>query len=124
MMFAHRTVLVADDQSSSRESLREILRQSSFQMIGTANTTDETLDQVIQLQPDAVIIDVTLPGTVDALVAIKQMRRAQPFLSIFATGMMSQNMIVMEALSMGAADFFLKPFQLKTVHNCLQKNLG
>src|SRR5687767_6366612 len=100
MMFAHRTILVADDQSSSREELREILRQSCFQVVGMATTTDETLDKVAQLEPDALIMDVTLTGTTEALMAIKQLRRAQPFMSIIATGMMSQNGVVMEALTM------------------------
>lgn len=119
-----RTVLLADDQSSVRNELREILRQCHYTIVGEAANTDDALQKFETLRPDAVIMDVTLPGTLDALVAIDRMRRLDASAAILATGSASQNMIVMEALSMGAADFFLKPFKRRAVEDCLQRTLG
>ena len=123
-MFIDRTVLIADDQSTSREQLRDVLRCSGYLVLGECRSSDDALDKFERLMPDVVIIDVTLPGTRDALVTIQHMFRTRPNVSIFAIGSASQGPVMMEALSMGAVDFFLKPFQHRTVHSCLQRNLG
>lgn len=119
-----RTVLIADDQSTPRDELREILRRAGYTVVADSRSTDDTLEKFERYQPDAVIIDVALPGTLDALVAIQRMHRANLSVAIFVTGTASQNNILMESLSMGALDFFLKPFQQGSVKLCLQRNLG
>ena len=55
---------------------------------------------------------------------LTEMRRMKPEAVIVATGTASQGPVLMEALTMGAADFLMKPFQLRTVHNCFQQNIG
>jgi two-component system chemotaxis response regulator CheY len=122
-MFFNRTVLLADDQGTERTLLHEMMRKSGFSIVAESGNTDDTLDKFDRLRPDVVVIDVTLPGTWDALVVIQRMRRLQPDTAIFATGMASQNTIIMEAMSMGAMDFFLKPLQQASVQACLQRNL-
>ncbi|MFN3648337.1 MAG: response regulator transcription factor [Armatimonadota bacterium] len=123
-MLFHRTFLLLDDHSGSREELRGIIRHAGATILGTAGTTDEALERVAQLRPDAVVIDVNLPGTYDPIVTIQRMRRLVPELTVFCTGSASQSAVMMEALSMGASDFFLKPLQQRTVSDCLQRNLG
>jgi two-component system, chemotaxis family, chemotaxis protein CheY len=122
-MFFNRTVLLADDQSPERTTMHEMFRRCGFTIVGESGNTDDTLDKFDRLRPDVVVIDVTLPGTWDALVVIQRMRRLQPDTAIFATGMASQNTIIMEAMTMGAMDFFLKPLQQASVQACLQRNL-
>lgn len=124
MSLVTRTVLIADDQSTPRDELREILRRSGYTVIADSHTTDDTLEKFERYEPDAVVIDVALPGTLDALVAIQRMHRANLSAAIFVTGTASQNNVVMEALSMGALDFFLKPFHQRSVNLCLQRNMG
>jgi DNA-binding NarL/FixJ family response regulator len=122
-MYNNRTVILADDQSPPRAQLRELLRNTGCTVVGEANNTDDLLDRYERLESDAVIIDVTLPGTVDALVAIRLLRQRNPTITILATGTASQDTVIMEALSMGATDFFLKPFHDRSVHLCFQKSL-
>ncbi len=122
-MFFNRTVLLADDQSACREQLREILRSLGCMIVAESRNTDDTLAKYEKFEPDLVIIDVTLLGSLDALVAIRQMWRANPQTTLLATGTASQNTIVMEALTMGASDFVLKPFNQRSVRACLERNL-
>lgn len=122
-MFFSRTVLLADDDSTSREGLRVPFQHAGLTVIGEARNTDDTLDKFERLEPDLVVMDVMLLGTIDALVAIKQMVRSPRKVVILATGTASQNDILMEALTMGATDFLIKPFQDRTVRNCLEHNL-
>ncbi len=123
-MFIHQTVLVADDQSSTREQLRDLLRATQCAVAGEAHSTDDTLFKFEQLRPNVVIIDVTLLGTLDALVAIQRMRRMDSDVAIFSTGTASQSGIIMESLSMGATDFFFKPYRQKAVRDCFERNIG
>jgi two-component system, chemotaxis family, chemotaxis protein CheY len=123
-MFVMPTILLVDDHSSSRQELHEIFRGAGYMVVGEARTTDDALDQLVRLQPDAVIMDVSLPGQTDPLMTIKQMRRLNPAAVILATGSASQGPVLMEALTMGAADFLMKPFQQRAVQDCLQQHVG
>lgn len=123
MRYINRNVLIADDQSPHRHQLREILRHTDCSIVAETRNTDDTLMKFESLQPDLVIIDITLLGTIDALVAIKRMYQSNPATAIFATASASQQGILMEAMSMGAIDFFLKPFKAHTVHAALERNL-
>ena len=124
MLYINRQVLIADDQSPPRQELREFLRHTGCAVVAECRSTDDVLMKFESLRPDVVIIDVTLLGTIDALVAIKRMKQADPSCSIFATAPTSQQGLLMEAMTMGAMDFMLKPFRQHSVHACLERNLG
>ncbi|HEU4753268.1 MAG TPA: response regulator [Armatimonadota bacterium] len=122
-MFFNRTLMLADDQSTDRITLHEMLRRTGLIVVAETANTDDALEKFERLRPDVVLMDVTLPGTWDALVVIQRMRRMHPEVTVLATGMASQNTVLMEAMTMGAQDFILKPFQQASVHACLQRNL-
>lgn len=123
MRYINRNVLIADDQSPPRHQLRELLRHTDCTIVGECRSTDDALMKFESLQPDVVIIDVTLLGTVDALIAIKRMCQSNPSVTVFATANASQQGVLMEAMTMGAVDFLLKPFKAHTVHAALERNL-
>ncbi len=123
-MILNRSILVVDDQTSMRAQMVEILRQSRYSVAGQTNNTDDALLKVEMLCPEAVIMDVSLPGYLDALIAMKRIRAQHPDVTIFATGSASQAPLLMESLTMGAVDFFMRPYQRRTVQNSLQRNLG
>jgi len=123
MLYINRQVLIADDQSPPRQQLREYLRNTGCAIVGECRSTDDLMLKFETLKPDVIFIDVTLIGTMDALVVIQRMRRMDPAVIIFATASASQSGVLMEAMTMGAADFILKPFQAHTVRSCLERNL-
>ena len=119
-----RSILIVDDQAAARLQLQEILRQARYSIAGHANNTDDALLKVEMLLPEALIMAVSLPGYLDSLVAMKRIRRLHPEVTIFATGSASQAPLLMEALTMGAEEFFMRPYQKRTIHNALQRCLG
>jgi two-component system chemotaxis response regulator CheY len=123
-MFIKRTVLLADDDATSRQQMLEILRHTGYSVVGQCSTTDDLLDKFDQLEPEVVIMDVTLFGTLSPLVAIQRLKRANFQATILATGSASQNGVMMEALSMGATDFLLKPFRDRAVKSSLEQNVA
>jgi len=123
-MFIHQSVLIADDHGPSRHELERALHTAGYLVAAEVQNTDDVLQRFQELQPDLVVMDVTLPGTLDPLVTIERLRRLSSRTMILVTGAPSQNTVLMEALSMGAVDFILKPFQGRSIRNCLQRNLG
>lgn len=124
MRFISKTILLADDQKAIREQLREILRRTDYGVAGEVSNTDDLLVKAEALRPDCVIVDVTLRGTLDALVAIRRLRERYDRMVILITGSASQNRVVMEALSLGATDFVLRPLRERAVHAALHRHLG
>jgi PAS domain S-box-containing protein len=64
------TVLVCEDDPQTREVISELLRSHGYAVIGAA-TGEEALDVATRATPDAVLMDLTLPG-VDGWTVIRQ----------------------------------------------------
>jgi two-component system chemotaxis response regulator CheY len=120
--FVSQDVIIADDSSGDRHVIREALRGTTYSIIGEVNTTDDLFMLADRYKPDLVFLDSCLPGTTDALVAIRELKRRHLGIVVIATGAMSQNAIVMESLTMGANDFMIKPLQPRAVRSCIEKN--
>lgn len=120
--FVSQDVIIADDSSGDRQVIREALRGTTYSIVGEVNTIDDLFMIADRHPPDLVILDATLPGTTDALVAIRQLKKRHLGVVVIAMGAMSQNAVVMESLTMGANDFMLKPLQPRQVRSCIEKN--
>ena len=55
------TIVVVDDDLSSRESLALLLQSEGASVI-TAHDAEEGVDAVLRTRPDAVVCDIDLPG--------------------------------------------------------------
>ena len=60
-----------------RTALDVLLRETEFEILGTAATGEETLQQVERLKPDAVLLDLQMPGGTGMEVLRKLDREAQ-----------------------------------------------
>jgi CheY-like chemotaxis protein len=80
---APRRVLVADDSTFMRRLLTQALRDAGFEVVGEAADGDEALDRFGDLTPDAVVLDLHMPGMSGTEVA-RQLRSADPSLVIVA----------------------------------------
>lgn len=57
-------VLIVDDHEIVREGIRRLLSQSrpDWQICGEANNGRQAIDSVKTLEPDVVVLDITMPG--------------------------------------------------------------
>jgi two-component system chemotaxis response regulator CheY len=118
-MWITRSALICDDQFHVRSELKEGLRYAGYTQVTEATNTDDSLAKWEKFEPDLAIMDVTLLGSMDALVTVRLMCQKRPQGIVLVTGTASQNPIVMEALTMGAVDFILKPLNMRAVRACL-----
>ncbi len=115
-------VLIVDDAAFMRMRSAKLLTECGFEVIEAENGLD-AVDKYEQHKPDAVLMDITMPG-MDGLEALKQIRSRDPNARVAMVTAMGQQAIVMEALKAGAKDFVLKPFQPDRIVGALKKILA
>ncbi len=101
-------LLVVDDEASVREALALVLDLSGFE-VRTASDGREAIRTLASDWPDAVILDVLMPG-LDGLEVCRRMRATgnrTPVLMLTARTEVSERV---EGLEAGADDYLAKPF--------------
>jgi len=105
-------ILVVDDERAVRESLRRALELEGYE-IELANDGQEALYRLeSQAEPDAVILDLLMPG-LDGLEVCKRLRRTGsklPVLMLTARDAVENRVAGLDA---GADDYLTKPFALE-----------
>jgi two-component system response regulator MprA len=104
-------VLVADDDRAVREALERALQLEGFE-VELAADGDATLAAVERRTPDAVVLDVMMPG-LDGLDVTRRLRRTGnrvPILLLTARDAVGDRV---EGLDAGADDYLPKPFALE-----------
>lgn len=65
-------VLIVDDQEPFRVAARMVVEATEgFEVVGEAETGEDSVDRARELSPDLVLMDVNLPG-IDGLAATRQ----------------------------------------------------
>jgi len=101
-------VLLADDHAILRSGLRLLLTsQNEFDVVGEASSGTEALTLAGQLQPDLILLDLSMPalGGLDALPAL---RKLVPSARILILTMHDDPQYLRQALKHGASGYVLK----------------
>jgi two-component system response regulator MprA len=105
-------VLVVDDERAVRESLRRALELEGYE-IELAGDGNEALYRLeTESHPDAVILDVLMPGK-DGLEVCRTIRRAGNTVPVLMLTARTQVEDRVEGLDAGADDYVTKPFALE-----------
>jgi two-component system response regulator MprA len=104
-------LLVVDDEQAVRDALRRALRLEGYD-VSLAGDGEEALESLAADEPDAVILDVLMPG-VDGLVVCRRLRERGsrvPVLLLTARDAVGDRVAGLDA---GADDYVVKPFALE-----------
>lgn len=120
-------VLIVDDAKFMRDKIREILETEDLQVAGEAENGEEAVLLYQELQPDLVIMDITMPVK-NGIEALKDMIQLNPKVKVIMCTAMRQKRIVVEVIEAGAKDFIVKPFEetkvVEAIHSaCARKCL-
>ncbi len=115
-------VLIVDDLAFIKIVLRDILEKSGFRVVGEASNGDEAIKLYQDKRPDAVLMDITMPG-MDGLTALKTIRQIDPGARVIICSALGQQRLIVQAIQLGAKDFIVKPFQPQRVVSALKKVL-
>jgi len=101
-------ILLADDHSLVRQGFRLILSaQPDMQIVGEAANGREAVELAAKLQPDIVIMDVTMPE-LNGIEATRRITTAAPRARVLALSMHKDSVYVREILRAGARGYLLK----------------
>ncbi len=105
-------VLVVDDETGVRESLRMLLKDDCE--VVTADGVDAGLRAMAELPMDLVLLDLVMPGK-SGLVFLEELQEradAPPVLVLTATKTVNT---AVEAMKLGASDYVTKPYEIEAL---------
>ena len=106
-----RTVLIVDDDPVQRRLYSEIIASMGFRAL-TADDGEGALDLLLDInnadKPDAVLLDLNMPG-VDGMTVMERVVPVQPDLPIVVLTGHGGVDIAVKAMRAGAGDFLVKP---------------
>jgi len=101
-------VVLCDDQPIVTEGLRVILRQAGdIEVVGVAEHGLEAVEQVGQLRPDVVLMDLRMP-VMNGIQATAQIRQQTPETRVLVLTTYDDDGWVFDAIRAGAAGYLLK----------------
>jgi DNA-binding NarL/FixJ family response regulator len=101
-------VLVADDQALVRGGFRMILdAQEDLEVVGEAEDGAQALEQVRELRPDVVLMDVRMP-VLDGIAATRRVVTEGLATRVLVLTTFDQDDVVYDAMKAGASGFLLK----------------
>jgi two-component system chemotaxis response regulator CheY len=71
------TILIADDSLFIREALCKFFQQDDFSVCGEAENGKEAVDKALELHPDLILLDLSMP-VMNGLEAARILRRMMP----------------------------------------------
>ncbi len=101
------TVIVVDDHDLFRGGLVSLLAERGVSVVGEAALASEAIALAVELDPDVVLMDLSMPG-MSGVEATQRLSVAAPRSRIIALTVMSDDRAVMEALLAGASGYLLK----------------
>lgn len=101
-------VFLADDHAIIRDGLKVFLEmQPSIQVIGEASNGRDAVDQVCQLTPDVVVMDISMPE-INGIEATRKITQSCPQVQVIILSMLGTPEHVFQALQAGAKGYLLK----------------
>lgn len=121
-----KRVLLADDERASSEIIRFFIQKHRLplEIVGETTRGDETVREVLRLQPDIVFLDIEMP-VFNGLQVMEMLQREykRDLTCIIVTAYDSFSYI-QKALRLHAADFLLKPILYEQFCETMERVLG
>lgn len=103
----HRIYVVEDHLILRKTLLKLLERESDLKVVGDTGSAAEALEQVVQVEPDLILVDISLPGT-NGIVLVEKLRKVLPALRCLMVSGHEESVYVKEALRVGARGYVMK----------------
>ena len=103
-----KKIVIAEDHNILRAGLKALLQSNpDFEIIGEADNGRDAIRRVIELKPDLVIMDLSMPG-MNGMDAIKEIKERMAEVRVLVLTVHSEEEYVMASLQAGANGYVLK----------------
>lgn len=100
-------LMLADDHRMLREGLSRSMSEHGFDVVGEARDGVEAVNMAYSLQPDVILMDVTMPE-MDGVEACRQVRSAVPATRVVMLTMHADQEVLANAIRAGACGYLVK----------------
>lgn len=119
-------IMIVDDNVEFVKLLTMYINaQSGMEVVGSLNDGTNVIPKLKELRPDILLLDIIMPEK-DGLVVLEELDEAvlekKPFTVVMSA--IGQEKITHKAISLGAAYYVIKPFDLETLTNRLKEMVG
>ncbi|MDO8721610.1 MAG: sigma-54 dependent transcriptional regulator [Syntrophales bacterium] len=115
-------ILVVDDEEEIRKILAHIIEAEGFKAL-LAPDGHKAIQAVCVAKPDAVLLDVRMPG-LNGMEVLKKIKDLNPDLPVVLVTAFADIHQAVEAMKIGAHDYLAKPFDNQDVVRVIHRALG
>jgi len=121
IMSEPRNLLVVDDDAAMRQMLVSLFEDQGY-AVGQAASANDAIEQVRELDFDAVLSDVRMPGKtgIEMVGELRDLRPRSPVILMTAFGSIDS---AIDAMRAGAFDYITKPFEPETALIAVERAL-
>ncbi len=112
-------LLIADDHTLFRESLRSLLTPRGFEIVGEARDGREAVELARRLNPDIVLMDLSMPG-LDGLAATRLISAEMPEVKVVILTASEEDAQLFEAIKSGAQGYLMKSLDSQDFFSLLE----
>jgi DNA-binding NarL/FixJ family response regulator len=103
-----KQILIVDDHPMMREGLAQLInREKDLEVAGEAETAAGAVEKTVQLKPDLVIVDITLPGR-GGLELIRDLHAVHPGALVLVVSMHEESLYAERVLRAGGRGYVMK----------------
>ena len=117
-------IQISDDALYTGELLKKIVKETKHEVVAEATTGDEAIELYRQVKPDLVLLDIVMPpgkSTLNGMEALKRILEEDPSANVVICSALEQQVLIEEALRVGAKDFIAKPIMPERILEVLSK---
>jgi NarL family two-component system response regulator LiaR len=101
------SLLIVDDHDLFRTGLRNLLEEQGVEVVGEASSGQEALQQVRELAPEVVLMDLNMPG-MGGVEATREIARIAPLTRVVVLTISDRDGDILDAIVAGACGYLLK----------------
>jgi DNA-binding NarL/FixJ family response regulator len=116
-------LLLADDHTLFRSSLRSLLEARGLEVVGEASDGKQAVEMAARLRPDLVLMDLSMPG-VNGIEATRQVVAQVPEVRVVILTASMEDEDLFEALRAGAHGYLLKNLEADSFFSLLDRALA
>lgn len=120
-MASKKRIYIVDDHPLMRKGLIMTLeKEIDFEVCGQAESGEKALNEMIDLKPDAAVIDISLPG-MNGIELVKNVLHQMPELKILIVSRHDEELYAERALRAGAKGYLMKLEAVEVLVSALQQ---
>ena len=115
-------ILIAEDEAIFALSMQRVLTRSGYDVCELVSTGEQAVERVKQDNPDLVILDVILNGSVNGIEAALQIRSGSDIPIVFITGY-EESELIERIKSVTSSTYLIKPIVPRSLESAITQAL-